>query len=305
MKKSIQFVFALTAIFLIMVSACTKKAVSEKTNTSAGANPESAAVSETEQKTLDELFIKPNETVLGVLGDNELINKIYLQTGFYYCPETNQLMLIKIDSTDKGIINDSIIEEKLNLYTILYGLNSDGMVSKKESASTPIESIKKLKSVYANLQKTFEFSEKGAMSYIDNHGKKFEKYNVGIADDEQLYSELKKLYQNRFDLYLGSYHSDKYNKDYRLVKDGNKYTLEVQDENNNVVKDFYEFDTKASLLGTEGKYYIRIDKERDSFQITEYVDYSLYPDFDEMTNSDEYEDIIKQEAVAFTLADRK
>ncbi len=298
MKKNLLIAAASAAVFFIFLSSCTKNAATDKAGESVKLQSDSAEV-------VSQSLFKTNETILNVISDNELLNKIYLQTDFYYCAETNQLMLIKIDSTNKGIINENFQEEKLNLYTIIYALNADGKLMQKESACTPIESIKSFKSVYEKLQKSFEFSENGAMTYIDSHGKRFEKYNVGIADDEQLYSELKKLFQNRFDLYLGSYHSDKYNKDYRLVKDGNKYTLEVQDENNNVVKDFYEFDTKASLLGTEGKYYISIDKERDSFQITEYVDYSLYPDFDEMTNSDEYEDIIKQEAVTFKLSDRR
>lgn len=298
MKKNLLIAAASAAAFFIFLSSCTKNAATDKAGESVKLPSDSAEV-------VPKSLFKTNETILNVISDNELLNKIYLQTDFYYCAETNQLMLIKIDSTNKGIINENFQEEKLNLYTIIYALNADGKLMQKESACTPIESIKSFKSVYEKLQKSFEFSENGAMTYIDSHGKRFEKYNTEIADENQLVLELTTLFQKRFDLYLGTYHSDEYNKDYTLSKNKSMYALEVHDENKNIVKDFFEFSPKASLLGTESRYYIRIDKERDSFNITEYVDYSLYPDYDEMTDSDEYKDIIKQEAVTFKLSDRR
>lgn len=259
---------------------------------------------------------KNDKIITKSIGNNELLSKIYSQTGFYYCSKTNQLMLIKFDNNDEEIQNGISQEEGISLYTIIFGFDHEGKVIKKNCKSIPIESVKKFKSINSDIHNSFIFIKSNSMTYIDQYGNIFRKYNHKIANEKQLVTQLTIIFQKRFDSYLGNYYSDSYNKKYKLSKVNKKYLLEIEDDSKNIITDFFQFNTKASLLGEEKKYWISVGKEDDYLRITEYIDWSLYPEYDEVSECEHNRDnkshndndksyTIKQESVSFKLSDKR
>ncbi len=247
-------------------------------------------------------ILKEKENIIQkAISDDDFLKKINLQKGFYFNGDNNQFVLIKIDNSYEFDVENQKENQKEEcfLYFIKYGLNSKGKVFSSESESYPVESIKKYANVKSKIKKRLEFKKDGLMIYSDKNTKSYLKYQ-NVSDIFQLEDEMKKIFQNKFDLYLGTYYSEKYGKHYKLSKSEKKYMLEVQDCKGNVVKDYYDFDAIAVLTGKENKYFIRIDKECDSFNITEVIDFSLYPGYSEM--NPDYQ--IEQESVNFRLEDK-